>query len=72
MSWHTLATHAADLAAFGAAHPARPGRPPGHRQTRRRPRLHPVRPIVTTDRLFVFMKPAAPKGHDLRRDGATC
>lgn len=69
MSWQTLATHDADLAAFGAAHLhdqvayLATVKPDGA------PRLHPVRPIVTADRLFVFMEPASPKGHDLRRDG---
>lgn len=33
------------------------------------PRLHPVRPIITAGRLFLFMEPTSPKGHDLRRDG---
>ena len=33
------------------------------------PRLHPVTPIVGRGRLFLFMEPTSPKGHDLRRDG---
>lgn len=33
------------------------------------PRVHPVTPIVGRGRLFVFMEPTSPKGHDLRRDG---
>ena len=33
------------------------------------PRVHPVTPIVGRGRLFVFMAPTSPKGHDLRRDG---
>ena len=33
------------------------------------PRVHPVSPLVGRGRLFVFMDPASPKGHDLRRDG---
>ena len=33
------------------------------------PRVHPVTPIVGRGRLFLFMEPASPKGHDLRRDG---
>ena len=33
------------------------------------PRVHPVTPIVGAGRLFVFMEPTSPKGHDLRRDG---
>ena len=33
------------------------------------PRLHPVTPIIGEERLFIFMEPTSPKGHDLRRDG---
>ena len=32
------------------------------------PRVHPVSPLVGRGHLFVFMDPASPKGHDLRRD----
>jgi len=31
--------------------------------------VHPVTPILGAGRLFVFMEPTSPKGHDLRRDG---
>lgn len=33
------------------------------------PRVHPVTPMVGGGKLFVFMEPTSPKGHDLRRDG---
>jgi hypothetical protein len=33
------------------------------------PRLHPVSPFIVTGHLFVYMEPASPKSHDLRRDG---
>lgn len=33
------------------------------------PRVHPVSPLVGRGRLFLFMDPSSPKGHDLRRDG---
>lgn len=33
------------------------------------PRVHPVTPIIGQGRLFLFMEPSSPKGHDLRRDG---
>jgi hypothetical protein len=39
--------------------------------TRRRdgsPRVHPVTPIVSDERLFLFMEPTSPKRHDLLRD----
>lgn len=31
------------------------------------PRVHPVTPIIGQGRLFLFMEPTSPKGHDLRR-----
>src|SRR5882724_9116708 len=33
------------------------------------PRLHPVCPVLSDDRLFVLVTPASPKWHDLMRDG---
>jgi hypothetical protein len=33
------------------------------------PRLHPVCPVLSTDRLFVLIIPTSPKRHDLLRDG---
>jgi hypothetical protein len=33
------------------------------------PRLHPVCPVLSADRLFVLIIPTSPKRHDLRRDG---
>ena len=33
------------------------------------PRLHPVVPLLGEGRIFVFMEPTSPKGHDLRHDG---
>ena len=33
------------------------------------PRLHPVCPVLSHDRLFVLITPASPKRHDLARDG---
>src|SRR5881409_1972413 len=32
------------------------------------PRVHPFTPILCDGRLFAFMEPTSPKGHDLRRD----
>jgi Pyridoxamine 5'-phosphate oxidase len=69
MSWHLLAEAAPALAGFGEARLhdqiayLATIRPDGS------PRLHPVRPIVSAGRLFVFMEPTSPKGHDLRHDG---
>ena len=33
------------------------------------PRLHPVCPVLSRDRLFVLITPGSPKRHDLERDG---
>ena len=33
------------------------------------PRLHPVCPVLSRDRLFVLITPGSPKRHDLVRDG---
>src|SRR5215471_17073724 len=33
------------------------------------PRLHPVCPVLSNDRLFVLITPTSPKRHDLTRDG---
>jgi hypothetical protein len=67
LSWQELREHQPQLAAFG------------ERRFRLRvaylatvdadgsPRVHPVTPIVTPERLLVFMEPTSPKGHDLRR-----
>jgi hypothetical protein len=33
------------------------------------PRLHPVCPVLSNERLFVLITPASPKRHDLTRDG---
>ena len=32
------------------------------------PRVHPVTPIISSERMFLFMDPTSPKGFDLRRD----
>jgi hypothetical protein len=33
------------------------------------PRVHPFTPFISSGRLFAFMYPTSPKGHDLKRDG---
>ena len=68
MSWRALADAAPELAEFGAARLhdqvayLATLKPDGS------PRLHPVRPVVTVGRLFVFVEPTSPKVHDLERD----
>jgi hypothetical protein len=68
-TWAEFAAYAPDLAAFGAERLTQgvaflaTVRPDGS------PRVHPVTPILGEGRLFLFMEPTSPKGHDLRRDG---
>jgi hypothetical protein len=69
MSWYLFAAADPEFAAFGKE---RLHDKVAYLATTRAddaPRLHPVRPIVGDDRLFVFMEPSSPKGNDLRRDG---
>ena len=69
MSWKTLEDGNPDLAQFGVE---RLNGKVAYLATVRRdgsPRVHPVTPILGPGRLFLFMEPTSPKGHDLRRDG---
>jgi len=67
-TWAEFAAATPDLAAFGAGRLASAVaylatvRPDGG------PRVHPFTPIVGLGRLYVYMEPTSPKGHDLRRD----
>lgn len=70
MSWKDLENAQPELAAFGRERFQRFG--VAYLATVRAdgsPRVHPVTPIVGQGRLFLFMEPTSPKGHDLRRDG---
>jgi hypothetical protein len=67
-TWGEFASAAPALAAFGAG---RFARGVAYLATVRKdggPRVHPVTPILGGGRLFLFMEPTSPKGHDLRRD----
>ena len=69
MSWKDLENAQPELAAFGVERFRRFG--VAYLATARidgSPRVHPVTPIVGQGRLFVFMEPTSPKGHDLLRD----
>ncbi len=69
MSWKALEQQDPELAGAGAE---RFGTGVAYLATVRKdgsPRVHPVTPIVGRGRLFLFMEPTSPKGHDLRRDG---
>ena len=70
MSWSKLETADPELAAFGAERFVSSG--VAYLATVREdgaPRVYPVTPIIGEGRLFLFMEPTSPKGHDLRRDG---
>jgi hypothetical protein len=69
MSWHAFETQAPEIAAFGKA---RLNAKVAYLATIRKdgsPRVHPFTPIIGEGRVFAFMEPDSPKGHDLRRDG---
>jgi hypothetical protein len=70
MSWQQLTDDKPELAAFGAERLL--DSEVAYLATVRKdgsPRVHPVTPIIGDGRLFVFMEPTSPKGHDLRRNG---
>jgi hypothetical protein len=67
--WDEFAAQAPELAEFGAL---RLGDVPAYLATvgdSGVPRVHPVTPIIGEGRLFVFMEPTSPKGHDIVRRG---
>lgn len=68
-AWRALAAEAPDLARFGAR---RFANAPAFLATVDRsgvPRVHPVTPIIGDGRLFLFIEPTSPKGHDIVRRG---
>src|SRR5574341_367988 len=69
MSWHRLAMADPELAAFGKERLHDRVAYLATIRTDGSPRLHPVRPIVSDERLFIFMGSTSPKQHDLVRDG---
>ena len=68
MSWADLEGSDPDLAATGAARLAA-GYASRHHEAGRLPEGPPRLAPRRRGRLFVFVVPASPKGHDLRRDG---
>ncbi|HST20904.1 MAG TPA: pyridoxamine 5'-phosphate oxidase family protein [Blastocatellia bacterium] len=68
IAWAQFAAAAPDLAAFGKQ---RLEKRIAYLATIRAdgsPRVHPISPFIAEGRLFVYMEPTSPKGHDLRRD----
>jgi Pyridoxamine 5'-phosphate oxidase len=68
MSWQALANEAPELAAVGAERLHDQVAYLATLKSDGSPRLHPVRPVVTVGRLFVFMEATSPKVQDLDRD----
>ena len=68
-NWQEFATAAPELAAFGANRFEGGVAYLGTITADGGPRVHPVTPIIGFGRLFLFMEPASPKGHDLTRTG---
>jgi hypothetical protein len=69
VEWGVFASLAPELAAIGRERLA--GRVAYLATSRRSdgaPRVHPVTPDLSPGRLFLFMEPTSPKGHDLRAD----
>jgi len=67
VAWGGLVAQAPELAEFGAR---RLASAPAYLATvddSGVPRMHPVTPIIGEGRLFVFMEPTSPKGHDIIR-----
>ncbi len=68
-TWAELTKQAPELGAFG--HARLNGRVSylGTVRANGMPRVHPVTPIISAERLFLFMEPTSPKGKDLQRAG---
>lgn len=68
-TWDEFAKHAPELAAFGNARLNGRVSYLGTVRENGLPRVHPVTPIISAERLFLFMEPTSPKGKDLERVG---
>ena len=72
VSWQGFAAAAPELAELGRGLLTQFGVSLGFLATVRRdgaPRLHPVCPVISDERLFVLITPESPKRNDLLRDG---
>jgi hypothetical protein len=72
VTWKDFAEAAPELAGAGRAQLSQFGVGLAYLATVRRdgaPRLHPVCPVLSENRLFVLVTPDSPKRHDLVRDG---
>ncbi len=68
-TWNEFAQAAPELADFGAKRLNGKVAYLGTVRANGRPRVHPVTPIISAERLFLFMEPTSPKGKDLQRSG---
>lgn len=68
-TWEEFAKQAPELAAFGKTRLDGRVSYLGTVRANGQPRVHPVTPIISAERLFLFMEPTSPKGKDLERGG---
>jgi hypothetical protein len=68
-AWIEFATLAPELAVYGKARLNGRVSYLGTVRENGLPRVHPVTPIISAGRLFLFMEPTSPKGKDLERSG---
>jgi hypothetical protein len=69
IAWGTFAAAAPELAAVGRTRLAgRVAYFATNRASDGAPRVHPVTPILSDSKLFLFMEPTSPKGRDIRMD----
>jgi hypothetical protein len=69
VTWQAFIASAPDLAAFATERLTNRIAYLATVRTDGGPRVHPVSPFIGESRLFVYMEPTSPKGHDLERDG---
>jgi hypothetical protein len=67
--WSEFASAAPEIAAYGLQRLNGRVAYLGTVRENGRPRVHPVTPIISDQRLFIFMEPTSPKGRDLEREG---
>lgn len=69
LTWEQFEKAAPEMAAFGAKRISENLMYLGTVRQDGAPRVHPFTPFITSGRLFAFMYPTSPKGHDLQRNG---
>ena len=69
LTWGEFERAAPEMADFGARRMAERVMYIGTVRRDGYPRVHPFTPFVSGGRLFAYMEPTSPKGHDLDRDG---